>query len=309
MKLPSNFNSCSICLREIELTWEHIIPESIGGSLESDIQCSDCNNTLGTKIVSKAKQNYPVRLAIRSLRTTLPALFNAIEEGQLYTGIDTEGEAENLLFKRGTLKTVSHKTEEGILNVDQSVTVEKINSMLSKEGLKPEQVEKALGTFEQVSPNKPVQLSETYSAIKRKYKDVYQTPGDVDMDERNIMLIAYNYLCIMFGELVFDSLFNDVRSFITSQIQSTEQFEINQIPYTHDYQPYHSIFYEAHPEQLRIEIVLFGSIVYQVTFHKMTAHRDLNFVYIEDLKNARLLFANTLNDVKQRNFRTNKSIS
>ncbi len=53
MRIQSNFKICSICLKEKELSFEHIIPESLGGILESDIQCADCNNRkLGLTIQS-----------------------------------------------------------------------------------------------------------------------------------------------------------------------------------------------------------------------------------------------------------------
>ena len=44
MKAPGGFDKCTLCLSQDKLTYEHIIPESIGGFLKVDLQCAKCNN-------------------------------------------------------------------------------------------------------------------------------------------------------------------------------------------------------------------------------------------------------------------------
>ena len=110
MIIKSNFTICSICLKEKQLTFEHIIPESLGGMLKSDIQCADCNNKkLGSKLVSKAKKTYTIRLAISYLRNKLPKLFKQIEEGQKHTARKDDDTTSDSVFKKGTLKSKAKK--------------------------------------------------------------------------------------------------------------------------------------------------------------------------------------------------------
>ncbi len=68
MIIQIKFKKCSLCLKTVKLTSEHIIPKSIGGTLEAKIQCSACNSLLGTKLVSQIKKNPSIRLAIRNLK-------------------------------------------------------------------------------------------------------------------------------------------------------------------------------------------------------------------------------------------------
>ena len=63
------FGKCIFCLEEKELTKEHIVPESIGGSLEIEAVCADCNSTIGTKAEGAF---------INSLLMSLPRFFNKI---------------------------------------------------------------------------------------------------------------------------------------------------------------------------------------------------------------------------------------
>ncbi|HQO21232.1 MAG TPA: HNH endonuclease [Acidobacteriota bacterium] len=60
---------CIFCLENKELTKEHIVPDSIGGGLEIEAVCADCNSTIGTKAEGAF---------INSLLMSLPRFFNKI---------------------------------------------------------------------------------------------------------------------------------------------------------------------------------------------------------------------------------------
>lgn len=306
MKIESNFEKCSICLESKSLTYEHIIPESLDGIIQCNTQCEECNKNLGSTIVSTAKKVYSVRLTVNYLKNILPNLFMDVEKGQLYTGINEPGDTSELIFKKGKLRTRTKMNSEGILNIDSKDTSKHIKSILNKEGLSSQEISKSILNFEKTEIDKPIKLSGKYSAIKRKFKDIYQAPGEIDMNERVIVLIAYNYLCFILGSVMFNEKLNFIRDFIKNNTTS-KNIEIEQNPYTNDYEPFHRIYYEANDVSITVFILLFGSLNYKVKFFGFTTINQ-NKILIEDLKNNRILFSESFDEIKKGYYLTNKPI-
>jgi hypothetical protein len=282
-----------------------MIPESLGGTLESDIQCSTCNNyRLGSALISHAKENYPVRLAVNYLKNELPELFNSIENRQTYTGRDQSGQVGTLVFRNNKLITKVSKKEDGSIIYDESESEKHLRKILAKQGLEKLEIEKTLLNIRSSPLNEWLRLP-SKGAVKRfRYDDVYQIPGRTEMDDRIVVLIAYNYLCLLLGKLVFNDRLQFIREFILSGTL-TEQISIDQQFYTNEYQPFHRIHYEASDVSITIKILLFGSIHHVVTFWGMTTYRS-NKILIEDLKYKRIVFAETFEEAEREGFFTNK---
>jgi HNH endonuclease len=298
MKAPSGFNKCSICLSEEKLTFEHIIPESLGGFLKVDIQCAKCNNDdLGRKLVSKAKRTYTVRLAIRYLKNELPELFQSIEEGQEYSVRRSDDISTTAFFKHGTIVSKAGPDIDGSIVVDQRDTENNLKSRLRKEGFTEEQIKTKLDEFNSINYDQPFQISRTLKVIKRKFVSLFPLAGDVDMDERVITLIAYNYLCITIGKTVYDDYFNEIRDFILKGTK-TSRILIEQFPYNGPYKTYHKLYRETLEDRTKVTILLFGSIAYEVSFLQIKLMPKTNYIIIQDLKNKKIYSAVTIEDAK-----------
>ena len=157
-----------------------------------------------------------------------------------------------------------------------------------------------------ITINTPVKLPNNAFAFKRIYKETYPTPEKVFMDERIIILIVYNYLCLVLGDLIFNNRLNFIRDFIKNKT-STEKIIVNQYPYTEEYRPYHEIFYITDDVSIKITLILFGSIVYEIVFKRITICNN-NMILIEDLKNKRILIAKTFEEAEKGIYHTNKPI-
>lgn len=300
MKIKSNFQLCSICLEQKELTYEHIIPESLGGILEADIQCADCNNNkLGSKLVSKAKRTYTIRLAINHLRHNLPRLYNRIEEGQDYIAHKKDKTTSEAILKNGRIKSKAEKSTDGSINIDKQDTEKKIKEILTKEGLTKEEIEKKLDEFEKVEVGKRHKLTDSITVIKNRFVSWFQKPSDTNIDDRVITLIAYNYLCMVIGDIILDSRMNFLREFILEGTK-TDDLVIEQIPYTSKYEPYHKIFSEPGDTDIKVTIVLFGSIICIVTVKNLTAPKDFNWILVQDLEERSVMISESFEAVKRR---------
>ncbi|MCZ6702561.1 MAG: hypothetical protein O6940_05915 [Ignavibacteria bacterium] len=300
MRIKSNFKICSICLKEKELTFEHIIPESLGGILEADIQCADCNNRkLGSKLVSKAKRTYTIRLAINYLKNNLPKLFNNMEEGQEYIARKIDKTTTEAVLKNGKIKSKAEKADDGSINVDRQDTEKKLREILGKEGLSKEEIEKKLDEFKKIEVDKSHKLTNSITVIKRKFVSWFQKPSESYMDERVIALIAYNYLCMVIGDIIIDSRMNFIREFILDGTK-TDNLYIEQIPYTNKYAPYHKIFSEPGETEIKVTIVLFGSIISYAIVKNLSAPKDYNWILVQDLEERSVMLAESFEAVKKR---------
>ena len=300
MRIQSNFKICSICLEEKELTFEHIIPESLGGILETDIQCADCNNKkLGSKLVSKAKKTYTIRLAVNYLKNNLPKLFKQIEEGQEYIARKNDTTTSEAVIKDGVIKSKAEKASDGSINVDRQDSEKKIREIFAKEGLSKEEIDSRLDEFKNIEVDKPHKLTDSITVVKRKFVSWFQKPSEPYMDERVIALIAYNYLCMVIGDIIIDSKMNFIREFILNGTK-TDNLIIEQIPYTNEYKPYHKIFSEPEETEIKITIVLFGSIVCIVTVKNLGAPKDYNWILVQDLEERSVYISESFEAVKKR---------
>jgi hypothetical protein len=260
MKAPGGFTKCTICLSEEKLTFEHIIPESLGGFLEVDLQCAKCNNdTLGSKLIPKAKKIYPVRLAIRALRKKLPDLYKSIEEGQEYTAKSSDESISTAFFKKGEIVSKASKDDKGMVTVDKKDTEKNLRGILKKEGFSEADITNKLEEMKIHKIDEPLKLSNTLTIIKRKFIELFPKADDVDMDNRIVVLIAYNYLCITLGDPIFDTIFDSVRNFILKGVESQDVI-VEQFPYNGPYQTYHKLYRENFDNFTKINIVLFGTI-------------------------------------------------
>lgn len=300
MRIQSSFKKCSICLEEKALTFEHIIPESLGGILEADIQCADCNNKkLGSKLVSKAKKTYTIRLAIKYLKNKLPKLFKQIEEGQEYIARKNDNSTSAVVIKDGILKSKAEKANDGSLNVDRQDSEKKIREILAKEGLSIEEIETKLEEFKNIEVDKPHKLTDSITVIKRKFVEWFQKPSEPDMDDRVIALIAYNYLCMVIGDIIIDSRMNFIREFILNGTKN-DNLIIEQIPYTKEYAPYHKIFSEPGDTEIKVTIVLFGSIICIATIKNLSAPKGYNWILVQDLEEKSVMISESFEAVKRR---------
>ena len=104
MKIQFDFNKCIYCIENEADSWEHIIPDSIGGRLQAKMLCTDCNSKLGSTLISKVKTDPSIRLAVGHLESDIPELFEAIENNQLYVTKDNNNDVIRLKYKNSRLE-------------------------------------------------------------------------------------------------------------------------------------------------------------------------------------------------------------
>jgi len=203
MRVPVRIPQCSICLRERPLTWEHVIPQSIGGTLEADLQCRDCNSNLGTQLVSQARKDPSLRLAIRQLKDELPDLFESMETGLPYLVTDSNDERLRAERRKGRYRIKPHQRSDRSIITETNEAIRNLRKILRKDGLSSVETESALARFVEGPTNIPVKLSDRTTIIKWSVQSTIEPHLSSGlMDDRVVALVAYNYLRLLLGNLV-----------------------------------------------------------------------------------------------------------
>jgi uncharacterized membrane protein len=246
---------CSICLLDRHLTSEHILPESIGGTLEADIQCQSCNSNLGAELVSGVRTDPSIRLAIRNLRDRLPALYESMESGQPYLATGTSGERLPSVRQKGRYRIKAHKKNDGSIIVETREAARGLRKILLKDGLGAAEVEHALTRFTEAPSNTPVLLSDQTTVVKASHELATEPELSAPlMDNRVIVLFAYNYLCLMLADLVLDDPLDFIRRYIVQREESSG-ITVDHMT-SRKYAPFHRLRVEVTERETAIEIVL-----------------------------------------------------
>lgn len=302
MIIEANFDRCAVCLQPLPLTLEHIIPESLGGTLQALIQCKKCNSDLGSELVSEAKKDPIIRIAINHLKDELSDLYLSMEEGQKYTAIDVSGESVPVRLKAGKFEIQAHKRRDGSLVLDTKRGQKNVRQILAKEGFPSDEIDEKLKAFQNAPENAKVRLSKSTSAAKWEIKSFSQSLKKPFIGNRLVALVAYNYLCLLVGTEVFDKWFDFLRCFITSG-ESSDRLKIESLA-SRRYECSHKLYCEHDQQELRIKIVFFGHLMYIVHILGLV-YRGPDVAYVEDLKLHRGLIAESLAKAKQGIYLTN----
>ena len=170
MKIDFIFNNCILCLKNPPDSFEHIIPESLGGKLKALILCKKCNNDFGSKLISKVKKDPSIRIAVQNLKNEIPDLLKSVEESQIYVGKDTNSNFVNYVLKNSKLKVIEGKKEDGSLILDTNKAVRYISKKLEKKGATKEEILEKINLFKELENNKTIRITEKKIIIGKNIK-------------------------------------------------------------------------------------------------------------------------------------------
>jgi len=296
MKIDFDFANCIYCLKNPADSWEHIIPDSIGGRLQAQLLCSSCNHNLGSKLISKIKTDPSIRFAVKNLKDEIPELFEAVEKNQIYNAKDKNDNYIKLRYKNSKLETIAHKKENGSLVLDAKKGIKNIAQMLIKEGLSEDEIEDKIQSYKKLESNKTIRLSKTVRVEKWTIESIFPNLQGPLLDEKVIALIAYEFLSLLIGNLIYNDKLDFIREFI-KEGRKSRKVVIEHLTSRH-YSPYHKIYPELLETEIVINIILFRWLVYKVHL-KAFKLSSTDFVYLEDLRNKRTLIAKSVDEAKQ----------
>lgn len=301
MKVTYFFDKCILCLKNPADSWEHIIPKCIGGKLLSKTLCKSCNNFLGTELISQIPEDPSIKLAIDNLKNQIPNILDLLERHLVYFDRDKDGNLIKLKREGSGFKVLEKKLIDGSLILDTKKAQKHILNMLQKNGLTQEEINNRIESLKTAENGQTISLSNEIKAVKRSGKTVSLSLQGSKFDNRIIALIAYEYLSLLIGELIYNSKLDFIRKFIIENITSPS-IDIEKLR-GNKYEPYHFIFPEYLENEVVIQVSLFGFLVYRLHLN-IRGFKDFkyDFFYLEDLVNKRPIFAQTVEEAKQNKY-------
>lgn len=144
--VPWHIQRCIVCLAEGEMTDEHIIPSSLGGTLIAPFLCCRCNTELGSCVDATAKRDPCILYAVEALKSQIPNFHGKFTEEQPYLAHSPAGKVRGRL-KRGMFRVDSRKLDDGSLIQPTPDARKSIETMIRRQGRTAEEIQIALPSF------------------------------------------------------------------------------------------------------------------------------------------------------------------
>jgi hypothetical protein len=276
---------------------EHIIPECIGGKLQSNILCKSCNNKLGSEVISKIKIDPTFRLAVESLKTQLPKLSNQFLEKATYIGYSPDGSTVKLTKKGKQLIILRHNNKlRGVLELDTEYTGNFLRKHLQRALLPEDEISKIIESFKDLDNLEPLIIPTGEKLQKNLINKIQPELKTEFVDPRFWVIMAYEYLSLMIGNNIYQPYFGQFREYILTG-KNKPALEIGFFQGSKDYRTHHFLGVEPKEDCINVYIQLFGFIYQRITFLKITGNvKDI--VYFEDLEKNISMIAFNREDAK-----------
>ena len=271
MLLPWSGEQCILCLAEGELTEEHIIPSSLGGSLTCNFLCKKCNSTLGANIEAAAKTDPSVRIALKNLEGSIPDLVAQIHEGQKFVSNGPGGKSRGKI-RGGQFHVRSSTDHQGRLTQPTTHARKSIAKMLKKAGYADAPIAEALKQFDAAPDNEKVSLGPGLEAVKWSVESI-----EPDLSDSALMTplvpvkIAYEFLACHLGTAICAEHppLNEIRYALRNGVEEHPSFSVERL-HGEDYKPLHGLLFEGNSPHAKVQIRLFGWLAYRVHFHHLS---------------------------------------
>jgi hypothetical protein len=210
--VKGNYVHCFFCLEEKAPSLEHVFPEAIGGTLETERVCTNCNSFLGKEV--------DVRL------TDHPAVLMKRHEFGMTTSAGKPVDPMGKLFRQGTLASDPEKRIQTVANLATGKIVPKMMShrRQTKDEDGNDIVEIALdgsdlGALEKIvqrhrkraglEPLPREDIQALFADARRNTRTlqpevIYSGEMDIFHYQRAICKIAYELACIWLGDVYLD---------------------------------------------------------------------------------------------------------
>ena len=147
MEFPVDWRPLHPVLRQEALTFEHLIPKSLGGRLTSRFLCQPCNATLGHRIEHAARFDPSIGIAVQRLIPTIPDIAGRWRKPSDISARAKQGYRPDTCV-RGDFRVFSRKASRRFVQPTNEArkTVERI---LRKEGYAMLPLQEALRRFDE----------------------------------------------------------------------------------------------------------------------------------------------------------------
>jgi len=279
-RLDWPYDRCILCLTSAKLTYEHIIPEFLGGRLKMKNN-NDCNSKIGSREAA-LKSDPSIRLAIEHLRDQIPGIAAVLTEGQPFLAKSRRGNVRGIV-KRQRFQVSASREPDGSW-IQPTKTGRKTIAAWLSEQYKAAEVEKLLRQFDEASDDTEIDLGASIRAIKWGHGDPRPALEGLLIDDGPILKIAYEFLACHLMGAIYDPRFDDIRAAILGQQGRPGAYRIERLR-GEGYTAMHGLALEAGAPHIIVQVRFFGWLAFRVHFLHV-AWGGLRYVYTLDLTHS-----------------------
>lgn len=278
MRIRWNHSECIVCSETNELSDEHLIPQSLGGILESRFLCKGCNESFGHGFESDSRLAPEIRKAA-SCHESLINLQKELEKGACYRTTFGEQIVERKLRKDGKLGVI--QLEDGSLIAPEKDAAGHIRSMLRKQGAPDQDINNAIASWEAALANDVVDIG--YDLSIRKWQKHRLSPiySEGDLSRLVPLKIAYEFTALLIGSEIYRTEFCSLRKILRHQNEEAAKSMVTYQKANNSF-AFHGIAFQGNHEIAQFQVRLFGSLAYTIRFPTI-AIRLPKFVYTHQL--------------------------
>jgi HNH endonuclease len=274
LKVERWLDHCVICLKTgCEFTNEHVIPNSLGGNLQCDFLCKDCNSNIGRTFEANA---------IAALQTELPSLYASIETGQSHILSTNAGQISGR-YRDGEIVHSGTELADGSLLVPDNKTVHHLTNMLKRKGSGDADVAAALARYQSAPFEVKIPVSDGITIIKREASYVGpDLTNSKALDPLVVLKIAYEFSVLVMGAEILTPQFDAIRRCLNENDSSSEAIKVEPLE-AGKFDTFHGIAFEGNKPHSTIQVRLFGKLAYRVHLFGL-GFRLEPITYTQDLK-------------------------
>lgn len=299
MIIPIELPFCIICRKKRPGDPEHIIPEMLGGKLQSSILCNQCNHLLGSSIISKLKDDPTFFYAIDNLREDIPQIYKSFEKRCLYKAIGRNGRIVEL-FKKGGDFRVKSSNDGDTLNIDSRNGIAYLIKIFSRKKLKQD-VDEFIELYKNLEEDEILYLPDGSYLKKQPINEIRKKIPTDSISDRFWALVAFEFLTLFAGDQILNDSLDSIREFIINDVPS-DLLQISHFQGGKKYQAIHVLILESQGNDVQITIRLFRWITTQVII-KRVHWSGQEVHYLEDLKSKKSAIALSKEDVLNHRWR------
>ncbi len=268
---------CILCLTSAPLTYEHIIPEFLGGRLQVRFLCG-CNSKIGSREAA-LKSDPSIRLAIGHLRDKIPGIAASVSEGQPFFAKSRRGKVRGIV-KRQQFQISASREPDGSW-IQPTKTGRKTIAAWLNEQYEAAEVERLLRQFDEAPDDTEINLGSSIRAIKWSHGDPRPALEGRLIDDGSILKIAYEFLACHLMGAIYNPRFDDIRAAILGQPGQPGAYRIERVR-GEGYAAMHGLALEAGAPHIIVQVRFFGWLAFRVHFLRV-AWGGPRYAYTLDL--------------------------
>jgi len=258
---------------KVQYSREHVIPDSIGGSLViRDCVCKPCNDVLGSEVDPQIWSEPDTVNACTYLN--IPCSHNNIIKNH-YTVKGFLGRNEVPVRPKVTAEGVKwecppHKRDDGVMVYPANAFRDNLRQNLQKkEGYSKENADKLFQSLETAGEGEVIHYSSQKQTFVKRSQSLttHITPKQKPCVDRLIAKIAYEFLFVVAGEsfLAAKSLSEPLRN-LSRYGQPQEGINVVRVKSDKsNYEPFHAITFYPIEASVMLYVTIFGHILYALT--------------------------------------------